>query len=148
MLIKAALVAGVQRDIRCHDGFISAIADDLRPVADERVIQAHGGSLIPGLHDHHMHFFATAALQRSVDCGSREVLSPSGKSVSTNHDTRSLRRLFNELPADGWLRGVNYHESIAGNLDGLQLDKLVSDRPARIQQRSIDALGLRSIFQN
>ena len=136
MLIKAALVAGVQRDIRCHDGFISAIADDLRPVADERVIQAHGGSLIPGLHDHHMHFFATAALQRSVDCGSREVLSPSGKSVSTNHDTRSLRRLFNELPADGWLRGVNYHESIAGNLDGLQLDKLVSDRPARIQHRS------------
>ena len=82
MLIKAALVAGVQRDIRCHDGFISEIADDLRPVADERVIQAHGGSLIPGLHDHHMHFFATAALQRSVDCGSREVLSPSGKSVT------------------------------------------------------------------
>ena len=35
-----------------------------------------------------------------------------------------------------FLRGVGYHESVAGPLDGRDLDALVPDRPARIQHRS------------
>ena len=47
-----------------------------------------------------------------------------------------LSHLLANYSGEGWLRGVNYHESIAGDLDRWQLDALVSDRPARIQHRS------------
>ena len=36
----------------------------------------------------------------------------------------------------GWLRGVGYHESVAGDLDRRQLDRIRSDRPLKIQHRS------------
>ena len=132
MLIKNAVVEGVKKDVRCSGAFITAIADDLEPGIGERVVQANGGALLPGLHDHHMHFFATAALQRSVDCGVSSVPTATGQL----HNAESLSHMLANSSGDGWLRGVNYHESIAGDLDRWQLDMLVSDRPARIQHRS------------
>ena len=36
----------------------------------------------------------------------------------------------------GWLRGVGYHETVAGVLDRWQLDRIVSDRPVKVQHRS------------
>ncbi|TMA31834.1 MAG: amidohydrolase, partial [Deltaproteobacteria bacterium] len=36
----------------------------------------------------------------------------------------------------GWLRGVAYHESVAGPLDRERLDAWVADRPLRVQHRS------------
>ena len=36
----------------------------------------------------------------------------------------------------GWLRGVAYHESVAGPLDRDRLDAWVADRPLRVQHRS------------
>ena len=132
MLIKNAVVEGGKKDVRCSGAFITAIADDHEPGIGERVVQANGGALLPGLHDHHMHFFATAALQRSVDCGVSSVPTATGQL----HNAESLSHMLANSSGDGWLRGVNYHESIAGDLDRWQLDMLVSDRPARIQHRS------------
>ena len=132
MLIKNAVVEGGKKDVRCSGAFITAIADDLEPGIGERVVQANGGALLPGLHDHHMHFFATAALQRSVDCGVSSAPTATGQL----HNAESLSHMLANSSGEGWLRGVNYHESIAGDLDRWQLDMLVSDRPARIQHRS------------
>ena len=39
-------------------------------------------------------------------------------------------------PSKAWLRGVGYHESVAGALDCDTLDALVADRPVRVQHRS------------
>ena len=36
----------------------------------------------------------------------------------------------------GWLRGIGFHESVAGPLDRDRLDALVPDRPVRVQHRS------------
>ena len=36
----------------------------------------------------------------------------------------------------GLIRGIGYHESVAGELTRIQLDQLVPDRPVRIQHRS------------
>jgi|TARA_B110000971_G_scaffold193338_1_gene206211 predicted amidohydrolase YtcJ len=136
MLIKNACLSGLKRDVRCTGEFISEIADSLEPLLGERVTEANGGELLPGLHDHHMHFYATAALQRSIDCGLRPAVALTSNQSPLPHDTASLRHLLAEYSGDGWLRGVNYHESIAGDLDRWQLDALVSDRPVRIQHRS------------
>ncbi|WP_229758442.1 hypothetical protein [Peterkaempfera bronchialis] len=35
-----------------------------------------------------------------------------------------------------WVRGVGYHESVAGPLDRDRLDALVAHRPVRVQHRS------------
>ena len=136
MLIKKAVLEGARKDVRCSGEFISAIADELEPRVGERVIQASGGELLPGLYDHHIHFFATAALQRSLDCGVNNAPSATGEHSSASHNTEWLGHLLANYSGEGWLRGVNYHESIAGDLDRWQLDMLVNDRPARIQHRS------------
>src|SRR5204863_5627215 len=35
----------------------------------------------------------------------------------------------------GWIRGVGYHESVAGDLDRWVLDELVATQPVRVQHR-------------
>ncbi len=132
MLIKNVILDGAKKDVRCTHAFVSEVANELLAHEGERIIQANGGELLPGLHDHHMHFFATAALQRSVDCG----VSNAPTVTDQLHNAESLSHMLANSSGEGWLRGVNYHESIAGDLDRWQLDALVSDRPVRIQHRS------------
>src|SRR3546814_4228977 len=36
---------------------------------EESSIDARGGALLPGLHDHHIHLFALAAALESIACG-------------------------------------------------------------------------------
>jgi hypothetical protein len=63
---------------------------------------------------------------------------------------RSLDKLAHALADhpvadDQWLRGFGYHESVAGDLDRVVLDRLVGDRPLRIQHRSGAAWFLNSL---
>ena len=90
-------------------------------------VDAAGGALLPGLHDHHLHLLALAAALSSVACGPPAV-----------RDARELARaLANARPGrDGWIRGVGYHETVAGALDRAALDSLTPARPVRIQHRS------------
>ena len=83
-------------------------------------IDARGGTLLPGLHDHHVHLLAMAAA--SVDCTGATTLDDLGA---------RLRR----APGD-WIRATGYHESAGGDLDRHVLDRLVPDRPVRVQHRS------------
>ena len=124
MLIVNADLEGRRVDLR-FDQQINEIASGLTPRSGERILDAKGGAVLPGLHDHHMHFLATAAWANSVDCGDTQIV-----------DAQGLQRVLQQHPGDGWLRGVNYDESIAGELLRWQLDRLIDQRPVRIQHRS------------
>lgn len=83
-------------------------------------IDASGGALLPGLHDHHLHLLAMAVA--SVDCSTAATLTDLGS---------RLRRA-----PGAWVRATGYHESIGGELDRHVLDRLAPDRPLRLQHRS------------
>lgn len=126
LLIRGAELNGERNlDVRCRDGLVVEIGPRLSRAAGEEVIEAGAGALLPGLHDHHLHLYALAAARRSVSCGPPEVT-----------DRAGLRAALDGAPGDGWIRGVGYHESVAGMLDRKELDALVDDRPVRIQHRS------------
>jgi predicted amidohydrolase YtcJ len=123
-LIKNARVDGVLLDVRVGLT-IEGKATHLPVVGDEYVVDARRGELLPGFHDHHLHFMASAAAMHSVDCGPPQV-----------NDMEQLGAALAGSPADGWVRGVGYHESVAGNIDRWVLDELDGNRPLRIQHRS------------
>lgn len=128
MLIRRAELQGAIVDVRIADDRIAAIGE-LSPQAGETMIEAAGGALLPGLQDHHLHLYATAAAQASVQCGPPAV-----------HDVAALaaalRTADAALPSGEWLRGVGWHESVGGELDRRWLDAVLPARPARIQHRS------------
>ena len=128
LLIRRAEVGGVLRDVRVGRGQVQEIGRSLlREGADEQVLDGRGGALLPGLTDHHLHLFATAADLASTPCGPSAV-----------HDATELRDLLQRARPDehGWIRGVRYHESVAGDLDAAGLDLLREDVPVRVQHRS------------
>ena len=89
------------------------------------MIAAHGGALLPGLHDHHIHLASLAVRKSSVWCGPPEITTPD-----------ALARRLTE-PGTGWIRAIGYHESVLGGLpDARALDRIVADRPLRLQHRS------------
>jgi len=89
------------------------------------VVNANGNTVLPGLHDHHIHFMGLAAAQRSLLCG------PPAVKTETE-----LKKALQSAPGTGWIRGTHYHESVAGELNRTQLDQHIKNRPARIQDRS------------
>ena len=121
MLIRNVEVGGVIVDVRIKNKIISEIAPHLDGTAD---VDGQGGALLPGLHDHHIHLNATAAAMNSVRCGPPFV---------ENED--ELIKALN-IPGEGWLRGIGYHHSVAGEIDRDWLDSNGPHRPVRIQHRS------------
>ena len=121
MLIHNVEVDGQIVDVRTDKGKIVDIAPHLEGIPD---IDGKGGALLPGLHDHHIHLNATAAAMASVRCGPPEV--------------RTEEELVDALnvSGDGWIRGVGYHHSVAGEIDREWLDHNGPKRPVRIQHRS------------
>jgi predicted amidohydrolase YtcJ len=127
MLIhRATLLDGRTVDIRVG-AQIDEIGDGLVAGRGEGVLYAGGGTVLPGLHDHHVHLRSAVAALDSFFVG------PPG--VTTKEQLTQL--LSNATPGpDGWIRAVGYHESVAGELDRTALDALVRDTPVRIQHRS------------
>lgn len=124
LLIRDAEIAGRRADVLIRDGVVGEAGP--RPAdIDLPVIDAAGGALLPGLHDHHLHLYALAAETKSVRCGPPRV-----------HTAGDLARVLGTAPGDGWIRGVGYVETVAGLLDATGLDALCRDRPVRIQHRS------------
>lgn len=122
MLIARAEVAGQRTDVRV-DGETVVAVGSLRPRPGESVLDADGGALLPGLHDHHLHLLSLAAAHDSVHCGPPDV-----------PDLDALARVLRAAPGQR-VRGIGYHESVAGVLDRETLDRLVPDRPVRVQHR-------------
>ncbi|MFE5027502.1 amidohydrolase family protein [Streptomyces sp. NPDC056656] len=103
------------------------MAADLRRENGEEVVHGGGGALIPGLTDHHLHLFAIAAGLGSVVCGPPAVRTAAELRAALHRARPGL---------NGWVRGVRYHEQVAGGLDATALDGLRADVPVRVQHRS------------
>jgi predicted amidohydrolase YtcJ len=127
MLIRRAMLPdGRIADIRLGDR-IAEIADRVEPSGSEQVVDADTGAVLPGLHDHHLHLRAMAAALDSLTVGPPQIR-------TKTQLAQALRTA--EPGADGWIRAIGYHASVAGELDRDQLDMLIADTPTRIQHRS------------
>jgi predicted amidohydrolase YtcJ len=143
VLIVDAEVDGERTRVRVDGGVVSGVAPDLRRRRDEEVVDARGGALLPGLHDHHVHLLAWAAARTSVLCGPPRVSDRVGLAAA-------LRSADHRLPPGEWLRGIGYVDSVAGSLDRQALDELLPSRPLRLQHRSgalwiLNSAGLRAL---
>lgn len=123
VLIRNALVDGQLVDIAMKGETICDVALGL---SGEELIDARGGAVIPGLHDHHIHLLATAAQRASVQ-------------LDACRDEGDVARLLGAAAASTpgrWLRATGYHERMAGPLDRHALDRMVADRPLRVQHQT------------
>ncbi len=124
---RAQLLGRGLHDLRITNGIIEALSPCIDPVAGDLCVEASGNLLLPGLHDHHLHLFATATARQSIPCGPPAVC-----------DERALADQLRKhaLLGDGWMRGVGFHDSVCAHLDRHWLDAICPDRPLRIQHRS------------
>lgn len=121
-------IGGVRSDVLVAGEHIRAVApvtQRLRPVGSPEVVNGRGRPLVPGLVDHHLHLLAWAAADESVPC--REFSDLAGL-------VSALRSA--PLAAGGFVRATGYHERLGGFLDRQVLDRLLPDRPLRIQHRT------------
>jgi len=128
MLIRRAELDGERLvDVRIEASHISAIGEQLAAQAGELVLDVEAAALLPGLHDHHLHLRSLTASRASVACGPPQIqtgaeLAAALHAVAGDHQS--------------WLRGIGYHESVAGEIDRDWLDAHGPARPLRIQHRS------------
>jgi predicted amidohydrolase YtcJ len=129
LLVNAEVGGRRGVDVRIAGSSITEVGRGLARRRDDEVLDANGGALIPGFHDHHLHLLAVAAARSSVALGPPDV---------TDRATfaRRLRQAADGVPGGAWLRAVGYHESVAGMLDRHMLDAVVRDVPIRVQHRS------------
>ncbi len=126
MLIqRAVLLDGTETDIRVGERI--AEVGDLTRDKGEPVLDAAGGTVIPGLHDHHVHLRSAAAALTSARVGPAQVRGR-GDLARALADTA--------IGSDGWIRAVGYHEAVAGPLDRDVLDEVSPPVPVRVQHRS------------
>ncbi len=128
LLVVGVDIRGVRVDVRCADGVVTEMAAGLSARRGEAVVRG-AVAAIPGLHDHHLHLLAMAARADSVDVGATGVTGRADLG-------RVLAAADAALPAGVWLRAVGYHERGLGPLDRWELDRMVADRPVRVQHRS------------
>ncbi len=127
MLIhRATTLDGVVVDLRVGTR-IEDVADTLPPRTGEEVFDAAGGTVLPGLHDHHVHLHSAAAAATSVRVGPPQV---------RNRAALAAVLAGAGVGDDGWIRAVGYHDSVAGPLDRAALDAMVATVPLRVQHRS------------
>lgn len=127
MLIqRATTLDGATVDVRVG-ARIEEVAGELAPRRGEETFDAAGGTVLPGLHDHHVHLYSAAAVEDSVRAGPPQV-----------RDRDGLARALANAPvgSDGWIRAVGYHDSVAGPLDRTLLDAISPPVPVRVQHRS------------
>jgi predicted amidohydrolase YtcJ len=135
LLVRDAEVEGVRADVRIAGGRVQAIGPCLAVRPGEASLEASGGALLPGLHDHHLHLLAWAAALASVPCGPPAV-----------RDERALAAALRAAPAQagpgaagrgaGVVGGVGYPESVARGVAGTRLDALAPGAAVRVLHRS------------
>ncbi|MCY4425937.1 MAG: amidohydrolase family protein [Halieaceae bacterium] len=114
-------------DVKITGGRIERIGASLCHSSGDSHIDAGGGALLPGLHDHHIHMVALAASLVSLQCGP--------PAVASELQLASLLSRKNNRSGSRWIRGIGYHPSVAGDIDRDWLDQYIPDRPIRIQHR-------------
>ena len=128
VLVQNAEVHGRPgRDVRVGSGAILAVGAGLGRRRGEHVLDAAGGAVIPGLHDHHLHLRAVVAARQSVDLSGAAGPAAFDALVTTAAQAARPGR---------WLRATGWSEHAAGQLDRYRLDALAGLRPVRVQHRS------------
>ena len=127
--IVDAEVDGQAVDVFVEDGRVTGVGADIASDATTSVIDAGGGALLPGLHDHHLHLLSMAARSSSLRLGPPDV------TTRADFDD-AIRRADATLPPDRWIRGVDHDDSSAGPIDRWRLDALAPRRKVRVQHRS------------
>jgi predicted amidohydrolase YtcJ len=144
VLIRGGEISGIgQTDLRLDAGCIVEIGPKLDATAGDDIIEANGGAVIPGLHDHHVHLRAQAAAADSVPAGPPDT-------ATANALGDRLRSAAATRAPDQWVRAVGYHQSVAGDLDRWWLDRLLSSHPVRVQHRGgaewiVNSAGLEAL---
>lgn len=115
LVVRRGEVGGRIVDVVVLGDRILRIGADLQAPAGARVVDARRGALLPGLVDHHIHLFATAAADHSVDVSGVD----------------GLAKIARE-PGGGWLRAVG----ATTELSRADLDARAPERPVRVQHRS------------
>ena len=114
-VIRDAEVEGRRVNVRFDRELVRQISPHaMTPLRNEEVIDAGGGALLPGLHDHHIHLLATARAQTSIDVSG------------------GLDALASAPPGTGWIRAVGGSD----DLDAAAIDRVVPDRAVRVQHHS------------
>ncbi|WP_046300544.1 amidohydrolase family protein [Mycobacterium sp. UM_Kg27] len=127
MLIqRARLLGGTRVDIRLGDT-IEHIAPTLTAHRGEDVLDVCDATVMPGLHDHHVHLRSAAAALDSVCLGPPHVRTLDDLAAALRGATPD---------SDGWVRGYGYHESVAGELNAALLDRFSPQLPVRVAHRS------------
>lgn len=143
LVLRDVEVAGRRVDVRVTNDLITAIhpATTITPTPADAVVDGHGGALLPGLADRHLHLYALAASAASVDCGPPHT-----------RDTAALAAALRTATpaADGWIRGVGQHQSVGGHLDRAVLDAWQPHIPVRVQHRggalwTVNGAGARAL---
>jgi predicted amidohydrolase YtcJ len=131
VLFRDVQVQGARCDVHVVDGTVREIQPRLRPtgLAAEHVVDAAGGALLPGLHDHHVHLASLAASLASVRVGPPDV-------TTAEQFAAAIAAADARLAPGDWVRAIGYHESVAGRLDRDLLDRLAPGRAVRVQDRS------------
>lgn len=115
--------AGARLEVAIRNGTIAAMAPAIAGRGPEQ--DARGLTLGAGLHDHHLHLFATAARMESVD-------------LSACRTVEAVIAGLRAAPGapGGWVRATGYDERVAGLPDRTALDAWLPDRPLRVQDRT------------
>ncbi len=128
MILKnAALAPDRLVDLKFENGLITRVDANLSLSNDEMSFDAEGRVVLPGLHDHHMHFMAYAASLASVDC--------SAASLQTRPALAQALRSRLEGSSEA-LRAIGYHEGNEELIDRRWLDQLSSNISIRVQHRT------------
>lgn len=115
---------GKETDIAIKDGRIAAMGPAL--AVDGPEIAGGGRDILPGLVDHHIHLFATAAKAESVDLSDAR---------SSTEISEALRAAAARCAPYVWVRATGFIET--GTLpDRAVLDGWLSDCPLRVQART------------
>lgn len=112
-------------DVRLAGGRIAEIGPGLAGRHDDE-IDGRGGALIPGLCDHHIHLFGYAARADSVDL----------EGASAAEMARRIADAAAHRPAGAWIRALGWHESAAGELTRVDLDRLAPRHRLRVQHQT------------
>lgn len=129
--IPPTLLRGVEVDghelpveVLVADGVVVEVGVGLRPTGEVEVVDGHGGALLPGLHDHHVHLLAMAARAAGLDLD-----------ALATRDAVDLALRASRSPGP-WVRASGYDEARHGHMDRHRLDALVPGAAVRVQHRS------------
>lgn len=126
LILRDVAIEGAGRvDVAVAAGRIEVVAPHLPHLPHRAAIEVdgRGGALIPGLWDHHVHLFATAARAGSLSVAGLDY---AGFAAALKAASR----------AGGDLRLVDYDEGAIGPLDAAALDAIVRDVQVRVQHRT------------